>query len=119
MARHRLGITLAVVGTAAGAVFGAAPAHAANVIQPGVSITMGGSYCTLNWIYDGTGSQAGNVYGGTAAHCVSGVGQQVFLATGSLGSPILQIGTVAYAWPTSRPRSTRRSSSSTRRTTAS
>lgn len=66
------------------------------VIQPGVSITTDGGYCTLNWIYDGAGAQGGKVYGGTAAHCVSGVGERVSLATGSLGSAIAEFGTVAY-----------------------
>lgn len=62
-------------------------------IQPGASITMGGSFCTLNWIYDGSG---GNVYAGTAGHCVDNVGQRVSLATGSLGEPIEEFGSVAY-----------------------
>lgn len=71
-------------------------ARAAEVIQPGSSITMGGSYCTLNWIYDGRDSQAGNVFGGTAAHCVSGVGQVVYNSSTSLGTQQTRIGTVAY-----------------------
>jgi trypsin len=66
------------------------------VIQPGVSITMDGSFCTLNWIYDGTGPNAGRVFGGTAAHCVSGVGQDVSLTTGTLGEPTVTFGDVAY-----------------------
>jgi hypothetical protein len=68
----------------------------AQSIQPGVSIVADGSYCTLNWIYDGQGGQAGKVYGGTAAHCVTGVGQEVSLATGALGDPIERIGQVAF-----------------------
>ena len=74
---------------------GAASAHA-QTIQPGVAIESGGSFCTLNWIYDGQGAQAGKVYGGTAAHCVSGVGQEVNLASGALGSSIERIGQVAF-----------------------
>lgn len=75
----------------------AAPAAAAEPkIQPGESIVADGSYCTLNWIYDGTGAQAGQVFAGTAAHCVTGVGQEVSLATGSLGDPIERIGEVAF-----------------------
>ncbi len=50
------------------------PARGA-VIQPGSGILAGSSQCTLNWIYDG----AGGPYGGTAAHCVEGVGQRVSL----------------------------------------
>ena len=95
---RRTHISLVAIGAMTSFALGyAAPAaRAAEVIQPGSSITMGGSFCTLNWIYDGTGTQAGNVYGGTAAHCVSGVGQVVFNATGSLGSATTRIGTVAY-----------------------
>jgi hypothetical protein len=74
----------------------ATPTHAAPPIQPGVSITMGGSYCTLNWIYDGTGPRAGTVYGGTAAHCVESVGQRISLSETSLGPAIEEFGTVAY-----------------------
>src|SRR5690606_23873202 len=74
----------------------AAQAAPQAVIQPGASITMGGSYCTLNWIYDGTGPNAGRVFAGTAGHCVSGVGQDVALAAGTSGDPILTFGDVAY-----------------------
>jgi hypothetical protein len=66
------------------------------VIQPGVSITMDGSFCTLNWIYDGAGPNAGRVYAGTAGHCVSAVGQDVSLASGTLGDPTVTFGDVAY-----------------------
>lgn len=69
-----------------------AQAQDAAPIQPGVSIETGGGYCTLNWIYDG----GGKTYGGTAAHCVSKVGDRVNLSTGSLGEPIEAFGTVAY-----------------------
>ncbi|MGB0653735.1 MAG: trypsin-like peptidase domain-containing protein [Thermoplasmatota archaeon] len=49
--------------------------HAAGgVIQPGDEHDF---TCTLNFVYDGVGSRAGEVYIGTAAHCVSSVGQQV------------------------------------------
>src|SRR5215211_7245155 len=70
----------------------AVPASAsAATIQPGSSIESQGSFCTLNWIFDG----AGGPYAGTAAHCVSGVGAVVNLASGSLGSTVERIGTVA------------------------
>lgn len=74
----------------------ASAASAAPVIQPGSSITAGGAYCTLNWIYDGTGDRAGAVYAGTARHCVTHVGQRVSLASGSLGTTVEPIGRVAY-----------------------
>jgi hypothetical protein len=82
----------------------AAPAAAQTaVIQPGASMEADGSYCTLNWIYDGTGAQAGKVYAGTAAHCVSGVGQVVNLSTSSLGTVIERIGTVAFTGNADEP----------------
>ncbi|MQA04033.1 MAG: trypsin-like serine protease [Streptosporangiales bacterium] len=89
------------VGTAIGSaalLFGAAvpSAAAAPPVQPGSPITMGGSYCTLNWIYDGTGSRDGVVYAGTAGHCVNRTGQAVHLADAALGDPIQKIGRVAY-----------------------
>lgn len=54
-------------------------------IQPGAPA--GG--CTLNFVFDGTGSLEGEVYIGTAGHCV-GVGQAV--SNGEVGP----IGTVVY-----------------------
>jgi hypothetical protein len=65
---------------------------AAPVVQPGVSLEFGNSFCTMNWVYDG----AGGPYVGAAAHCTTGVGQEVDLASGSLGSPIERIGQVAF-----------------------
>jgi len=72
---------------------GSAPVSAAPVIQPGVSLEFGGSFCTMNWVYNGSN---GAVYVGAAGHCTTGVGQVVHLATKSLGSIIERIGTVAY-----------------------
>jgi hypothetical protein len=92
-------LTAALVALAtAGVTLASAPAHAATVIQPGVAIHLGGSGCTMNWIYDGTGaSNTGTVYGGTARHCTTGVGQAVYLATGNtVGSQSIRIGTIAY-----------------------
>jgi hypothetical protein len=71
--RLRSLVLVVLIGTAA-FVHGV-PAQAAAVIQPGSGIQAGNSLCTLNWIYDG----AGGPYGGTAAHCVTGVGQRVSL----------------------------------------
>lgn len=95
MRLHR--ILLTGLGAAALLLAGTPRAFAQEpVIQPGSSITMGGAFCTLNWIYDGTGAQAGKVFAGTAGHCVSGKGQRVSLASGSLGTAIEPIGRVAY-----------------------
>lgn len=55
----------------------ASPASAIEPIQPGDLVVAGGTQCSLNFVYDGTGSQRGNVYMGTAAHCVNGVGERV------------------------------------------
>jgi hypothetical protein len=86
-----------ILGSAVLVAGSAMPAAAAtHVIQPGSSITMGGSFCTLNWIYDGAGRRAGTVYAGTAGHCVSGKGQKIKLASGSLGTAVETIGVVAY-----------------------
>jgi hypothetical protein len=63
----------------------------AQTIQPGVPIESEGSGCTLAWIFDGGGA----TYAATAAHCVSGVGAPVNLAT-ILHSPIEPIGQVAF-----------------------
>jgi hypothetical protein len=83
------GLMLATIG----AFVTASPTVAAPVIQPGSSLEFGDSFCTANWVYDG----GGGPYIGAAAHCTtSGVGQEVDLATGSLGSSIERIGAVAY-----------------------
>jgi hypothetical protein len=96
MGRRRATFTIfvlfAALGAAVAGVGTSLPALAAPVIQPGSSLEFGGSFCTANWVYDGGGS----VYIGAAAHCTAGVGQQVNLATGSLGSTIERIGQVAY-----------------------
>lgn len=90
-----------MLGTAAGSaalLLGAIPpAAAAAPVQPGSPITMGGSYCTLNWIYDGTDDRAGSVYAGTAGHCVSKVGQKISLTDRVFGDPTQRIGKVAYS----------------------
>lgn len=53
------------------------PAKAAEPLQPGARVSSDGGGCTLNFVYDGTGAQAGKVYLGTAAHCVTAVGDRV------------------------------------------
>ena len=65
---------------------------ATDPIQPGDEITTSVGGCTLNFIYDGAGAQAGKVYGGTAAHCVSEVGQDVRLGTGETFGRVALIG---------------------------
>lgn len=74
----------------------APPAAAQEPIQPGASIRSDGGQCTLNWVYDGTGARAGEVFVGTAAHCVEEVGDQITLQTGTFGSDLYVIGLVAF-----------------------
>jgi hypothetical protein len=76
--------------------FSQAPASAAVTIQPGVSIVNEtGGQCTTNWVYDGTGSHAGEVFIGTAAHCVDAVGEAITMQTGTFGTASQVIGEVA------------------------
>lgn len=97
---------LAMTGLLAG---GTTPGGAAtDPIQPGDEISTSVGGCTLNFIYDGTGTLAGKVYGGTAAHCVSSVGQDVQLGSGETFGDVALIGdedsTVAdYAFIEVRP----------------
>lgn len=74
-------------------------ASPAPVIQPGARITMGGEGCTANWVYQGLGKLRGQQFLGTARHCVSGIGEPVYLTDGPFPvsfTPVLRIGTVAY-----------------------
>jgi len=96
MRRHRAASAVAITGIVMAAMLGigaAVPAVAAPVIQPGSSLEFGNSFCTMNWVYD---SPDGSVYVGAAGHCTTGVGQEVDLATGSLGTPIERIGQVSF-----------------------
>ena len=53
------------------------PASAAITIQPGMYMVAGSAACTTNFVFDGTGSYVNRVFVGTAAHCVTSVGQDV------------------------------------------
>jgi hypothetical protein len=77
----------------------AAPAAAQDPIQPGDYMESGGSACTLNFAYDGAGTQAGNVYMGTAAHCVDKVGDDVALEDGTVFGDVALIGDPNAAAP--------------------
>jgi hypothetical protein len=94
--RRKLGSVVAALATI-GAVVVLSPgrASAAPVLQPGSSITDGNAFCTLNWIYNGTGALAGNTYGGAAAHCFA-KGARVYISDASLGTATVAFGTVAY-----------------------
>jgi hypothetical protein len=95
MRRKLCGLAISILTVGAVAVLAPVTAEAAPVLQPGTSITNGTDFCTLNWIYNGTGSQAGNTFGGAAAHCFA-QGERVSIATASLGTPVVAFGTVAY-----------------------
>jgi hypothetical protein len=51
-------------------------AQAQSAIQPGAMLQTEAGQCTLNFVYDGLGRNAGKVYIGTAAHCGDKVGQE-------------------------------------------
>lgn len=72
--------------TAVAAICVPAAAHAAATIQPGAYHQTSVGSCTLNFIYAG----GGKTYAGTAAHCVSKLGEPVKDIDG------VTFGTVAY-----------------------
>lgn len=85
-------LTLAALVLSA-AVVPVTPASAANgFLQPGDYMVAGSSACTTNFVYDGTGTLAGKVYLGTAAHCVTGVGQDVRDSSGTVWGDVALIG---------------------------
>jgi hypothetical protein len=61
-----------------------------RVIQPGEQVSTPAGSCTLNFAYNGTGSTAGRVFVGTAAHCFTAMGQSASAAG------VLNFGTVVY-----------------------
>lgn len=87
MGRHLLAVAACLAATAI-----AQPAVAAGTIQPGAYMESGGAACTLNFVYDGTGSKAGKVYVGTAAHCVSNVGADVAIQSGEVFGDVAYLG---------------------------
>jgi hypothetical protein len=50
-------------------------AQAQTKIQPGAMLQTEAGQCTLNFVFDGLGANAGKTYIGTAAHCGDRVGQ--------------------------------------------
>lgn len=51
--------------------------QAAPVIQPGAYMETARGSCTMNFVFDGLGARTGQVFVGTAAHCVEKVGMDV------------------------------------------
>ena len=86
----RTRLCVAVVATAFATI--AAPAAAQDPIQPGDYMESGGSGCTLNFVYDGTGNHLGRTFLGTAAHCVGKVGDDVALEDGTVFGDVAMIG---------------------------
>jgi hypothetical protein len=68
------------------------PAGAVDTIQPGDYMETSVGSCTVSFVYDGLGTRAGRVYIGTAAHCVTSVGQQVRDEFGSVFGTVALIG---------------------------
>lgn len=92
--------TLLAALAVAAVVIPGAPASAANgLLQPGDYMEAGNAACTQNFVYDGTGSLAGKVYIGTAAHCVSSVGQDVRDINGTVWGDVALIGNPNAAAP--------------------
>jgi hypothetical protein len=69
-----------------------APAGAVDTLQPGDYVETSVGSCTLSFVYDGLGSLAGKVYIGTAAHCVSNVGELVRDVDGATVGRVALIG---------------------------
>lgn len=74
--RRRLAAVALVAVAGIGGIAPSGTAVADDPLQPGdLHVASGG--CTLNFVFDGTGANAGKVFFGTAAHCVGSVGQAV------------------------------------------
>lgn len=65
-----------LLATLAAALLIAPAAQAQTPIQPGAMLQTDAGQCTLNFVFDGLGRNAGKVYIGTAAHCGEAVGQE-------------------------------------------
>lgn len=78
---------------AASPLVGTAPAGAiGGVVQPGDYIETDVGGCTLNFLFDGIGSNAGKVYFATAAHCVDKIGEDVSDINGRVWGDVAYIG---------------------------
>lgn len=63
-----------------------------GVVQPGDYIETDVGGCTLNFLFDGIGSNAGKVYFATAAHCVEKVGEDIRDINGRVWGDVAFIG---------------------------
>ena len=85
---------LCVTAVAAGAFLAPSAGAAGELIQPGAYSQSGSSACTLNFVYDGVAgtATAGRTFVGTAAHCVSAVGDDVAFRNGEAFGDVAVIG---------------------------
>jgi hypothetical protein len=90
---------LTLVAIATGAVLAPSAGAAGELIQPGAYSQSGDAACTLNFVYDGTGPVAGRTFIGTAAHCVSAVGDDVALSSGEAFGDVAVIGNADTTQP--------------------
>ncbi len=67
-----------------------AAASAQDKLQPGAMVETEAGQCTLNFVFNGEGANAGKTYIGTAAHCVEKIGEPVTDINGD------QFGKVAF-----------------------
>lgn len=74
-------------------------AAGAAAIQPGDRITTSIGSCTLSFLFEGTGSHAGDLFFSTAAHCVRNVGDRVRTTTyGAFATVVFMDHTLDYAF---------------------
>lgn len=85
-------LVASVASTGSPAVATADPIQPGDYIQAPPNGVIGPSRCTLNFVYDGTGPLAGEVYIATAAQCVGGVGAPVRLVTGEVFGQVAFMG---------------------------
>ncbi len=88
---------LLVAGALAGAMVVASlavavPTNAGTPVHPGDFMESNVGGCTLGFVFNGTGSKAGNVYFATAAHCVDHVGEDIKLSSGTIIGDVAAIG---------------------------
>ncbi|HVF19895.1 MAG TPA: trypsin-like peptidase domain-containing protein [Mycobacteriales bacterium] len=83
---------LPLVALAATALLAPSASAAPGDIQPGAYSESNGAGCTLNFVYDGVGVNAGRTFIGTAAHCVTKLGDAVMLASGEEFGDVAFIG---------------------------
>jgi hypothetical protein len=72
-------------------------AQAQTKLQPGAMLQTGAGQCTLNFVFDGAGANAGRTFIGTAAHCGEEVGQEAMDIDGEVFGRFAFIGQAGEA----------------------